>query len=162
MIETGSLIRCELTSHHCGYWADSARTVMAGRASAAQHRAYADNVVLKNTAVETIKPGVTCGEIFDRVAEAARKQGIRLVIESGIGNGVGTAEQEAPYLVPGEPTVIEPGMVIAVGPYTLGPADELICSKDTYEITSNGAKLLSWYRNYDRLYEMIGSSARHG
>lgn len=162
MIETGSLIRCELTSHHCGYWADSARTVIAGYASAAYLRAYADNLLLKKTAMEEMKPGVSCGEIFDHVAKVARKHGIRLCAEPSIGGGVGTAEREAPYLVPGEPTIIEPGMVIALGPYTLGPDDELICSKDTYEITSDGAKLISWYRNFDRLYEMIGSSARHG
>jgi Xaa-Pro dipeptidase len=162
MIETGSLIRCELTSHHFGYWADSARTVIAGHASALYHRAYADNVMLKKTAIEKVKPGVSCGEIFDQVAETAWKHGIRLYAEPSIGGGVGTAEREAPYLVPGEPTIIKPGMVIVIGPYTLGPDDELICSKDTYEITSNGARLMSWYRNYDRMYEMIGSSARHG
>jgi Xaa-Pro dipeptidase len=162
MIESGSLIRCELTSHHCGYWADSSRTVMAGHASAAYQQAYADNLVLKKTAIEKVKPGVSCGELFDQVAETAWQHGIRLYAEPGIGGGVGTAEQEAPYLVPGEPTIIEPGMVITLGPYTLGPDDELICSKDTYEITSHGARLMSWYRNYDHLYEMIGSSARHG
>ena len=35
-------------------------------------------------------------------------------------------------------------------------------SKDTFAIQSGGPRLLSWYRNWDHLYTITGSTPRHG
>lgn len=53
-------------------------------------------------------------------------------------------------------------MVIVLAVYTYGPNKEMICSKDTYLITDKNPRLLSWYKNYDKLYTLVGTTARHG
>jgi hypothetical protein len=52
-------------------------------------------------------------------------------------------------------------MVLALDIYTKGPGNELIHSKDIYEVEEEGARLLSWYRIWDRLYEVTGFRAAH-
>jgi hypothetical protein len=53
--------------------------------------------------------------------------------------------------------------VVTVAIYTRAPGGELICSKDTYEITSGKARLMSWYRDWDNvIYRLTGNTARHG
>ena len=79
-----------------------------------------------------------------------------------LGHGVGTSEREAPYLAPYDDTKLSPGMVIALGIYTYGPNEELICNKDVYLVTGGEPKLLNWYKNWDDLYVLYGTSARHG
>ena len=96
------------------------------------------------------------------MAGAAEEKGIPFWQPAGVGHGVGTSEREAPFLSPEDETVIERGMVVVIAVYSLGPAEELLCSQDTYEITAEGSRLLSWYKTYDDLYEMIGTTARHG
>ncbi len=159
---SGSFLRAEWTSQNYGYWADSCRTIFIGAPGPEALQAYRDNAALKEAAVAALKPGVSAADVFTAVATASDTLGIPFRAESGIGHGVGTAEMEGPYLDDTDHTVLEAGMVLAVGVYTYGPAGELICSRDTYEITGSGNRLLSWYKSYDHLYSMYGSSARHG
>ena len=158
----GALSRCEWTSHHIGYWANSGRTLVVDEPDAAQKQSYADNMSLKETAVRAVRAGVESRSVFDAVGAAARQRGIRFWQKAGVGHGVGTSEREAPFLGADDDTVLDTGMVVVIAVYTLGPKDELICSKDTYEITEKGSRLLSWYKSYDDLYKLIGSTARHG
>ena len=76
-------------------------------------------------------------------------------------HGVGASHHEPPYLTPGDDTELEPGMVIAVDVLTIGPGKELIHSKDVYVVEEEGSRLLSWYRNWDRFYEVTGFRAAH-
>jgi hypothetical protein len=52
-------------------------------------------------------------------------------------------------------------MVLALDIYTYGPCGELVHSKDTYEITDEGSRLLSWYKEWYELYAVTGFRARH-
>ena len=53
-----------------------------------------------------------------------------------------------------------PGMVVTLDIFTFGPRQELIHSKDTYEILEDRSRLLSWYRNWDQLYVVEGIDPR--
>lgn len=156
-------IRAEVTNHHYGYWADTARTLFVGPLCADFDQAYRDNIFLKNVAKASLRPGAVCSQVFEAVAKCAREHGIPLWTEAGIGHGVGVSEREAPYLAPQDNTVLQPGMVLTLAVYTYGPQGELICSKDTYLITPEGQRLLSWYRDWDSsIYQLVGNTARHG
>lgn len=159
---SGSFLRAEWTSQNYGYWADSCRTIFVGEPGTEALQAYRDNTALKEAAVLALKPSVSAADVFTAAETASDTLGIPFRAEAGIGHGVGTDEMEGPYLDDTDHTVLEAGMVLAVGVYTYGPAGELICSRDTYEITGSGNRLLSWYKSYDHLYSMYGSSARHG
>jgi Xaa-Pro aminopeptidase len=160
--QPGNLTRIELTNHHRGYWADATRTVVIGEPTEAQERAYQDNIRLKEAALQVLQPGTRCAEVFDAAVTFAQREGIEFWQAAGIGHGVGTSEREAPYLTPDDVTPLEPGMVLVLAVYTYGPDRELICSQDTYAVVEDGHRLLSWYKNWDALYRVLGRSARHG
>jgi len=162
VLREGNLVRVEVTNMHAGYWSNAARTVVVGEPTAAQLQAYRDNVQLKAAAVAMLKPGVPCSEVYAAVQKRSDEEGIWFWREVGVGHGVGTSEREAPYLDPSDSMPLAPGMVVMVGVYTRGPEGELIVSKDTFAIQPDGPRLLSWYRNWDRLYAITGSTARHG
>jgi len=158
----GSFVRSEWTSHNYGYWASSGRTTFVGPANADSESRYKDNLQLKKVAVNQLKPGVTAAQVFSAVEDESVRTGIPFRRESGAGHGIGTSEMESPYLDGFDQTVLREGMVIVIAIYTYGDQGELICSRDIYEITSDGCRLMSWYKSYEDLYCMYGSTARHG
>jgi Xaa-Pro aminopeptidase len=154
-------VRMEVTNHLRGYWSNAARMFFTGQPTQREWSCYRRNVDLKRRAEEMLKPGVRCDEIFGHVKTLARKESIDLWEGVGIGHGVGVSEREGPYLHPADRTVLKPGMVLVLTIYSHGPNRELICSKDTYEISQTGCRLLSWHRNWDRLYAVTGFRAAH-
>ncbi len=158
---TGEVIRIDVTNHHRGYWSNAGRMAVTGCPTEDQAAAYKDNLALKAAAQSLLKPGVRSKDIFEEVAKTARQGRIRFWDRVPVGHGAGTSDREPPYLGPQDQTVLELGMVIALDIYTFGPRQELIHSKDTYEIVEDGSRLLSWYRSWDRLYEVMGFRSTH-
>jgi Xaa-Pro dipeptidase len=157
----GDLIRIELTNHFHGYWSNACRMAVIGQPSENQIRSYGNNLRLKKAAEELCRPGVSCRNVFERVAQVAKYEKIKYCPQFGLGHGVGTGERESPYFALDDPTLLEPGMVVMLSIYSYGAQDELICSKDMYEITSKGFRLLSWYKNWDKLYRVTGFRSAH-
>lgn len=162
LMREGNPIRFEATGSHLGYWASGARTFYIGNPCPNFEADYNKNIELKKYAETLLKPGAKASDIFNSVLEEAARKDIAVFSEAGIGYSVGVTEREAPYLSASDDTALEPGMVIVLAIYTYGPNRELICSKDTYEITDDGSRLMSWYKNYDNLYRINGTHARHG
>jgi Xaa-Pro aminopeptidase len=161
-VSPGNLMRLDLTNEYRGYWSSAGRTVSVGPPTGAQQRAYEENRALKAAAIEMLHPGRTCREVFGAVAQEAAGADIAFLAEAGAGHGIGTSEREAPYLDSHDGTVLEAGMVLALDIITRGPAQELIRSVDAFVVEEDGPRLLSWYRNWDRLYAVTGTTARHG
>jgi Xaa-Pro dipeptidase len=161
VFRVGIPFKADFTGHYKGYWADSGRMAYTGKTPVEYAKAYEDNMTLKKEAVKSLRPGVRCSEVHDRVKALAKKGGIPLWGDVGIGHGVGASHHEPPYLTPGDNTELEPGMVVAVDVLTIGPGKELIHSKDIYVVEEEGSRLLSWYRNWDRFYEVTGFRAAH-
>jgi Xaa-Pro dipeptidase len=157
----GALFRMDVSSHHTGYWCNLGRMGVTGEPSREQSAAYTLNRRLKQRALERLRPGVSCSDVYAHVVAEARRMDAPLCSEVGIGHGVGTSHHEPPYLTPSCATELAPGMVIALDIYTRGPADALIHDKDVYAITEDGQRLLSWYRDWDRLYAVTGFRATH-
>jgi Xaa-Pro aminopeptidase len=157
----GNLIRMVITNHLWGYWSNASRIAFIGEAKDAYNDSYQNNVFLKSAAEDMLKPGHRCDEVFKKVKDIADKKGIEFWKEVGIGHGVGLDEREAPFLTSHDRSILQPGMVIVLAVCTYGPNREIICSKDAYEITGDGCRLLSWYRNWNRLYETTGFRSAH-
>ena len=160
-VKEGDLFRMDVSSEYLGYWANVGRMGVTGSPTAEQEAAYRDNLRLRASALETLKPGVACNEVYTQVVRAAEKQGIAFWKEVGIGHGVGASHHEPPYLNLSDGTELKEGMVIALDIFTYGPRQELIHSKDIYHITEGGHRKLSWYRDWKELYEVTGFRATH-
>ncbi len=159
-IDEGLLIRNDITSHSMGYWCSVSRMAFTGYAPPEVVDAYDENQVLKQVAECLLKPGARCDKVYAKVVSEAEKMGAKLH-GSIIGHGVGCSHFEAPYLVAGYPLELKMGNVIALGVANLGPRREIIVDRDVYEITHEGARKLSWYRRWDRIYEVTGFRAVH-
>jgi len=161
-VTNNGFTRYDLTTAYKGYWSSAGRTIYVGKAPKAAKQAYMNNLILKSIAEGLLRPGKMCCEIFEEVKKASERMCIPYLESAGIGYGVGVSEREAPFLNNFDTTVLVKGMVIALDIWTFGPDGEWIHSIDTYEITEKGCNCISWYRDYDRLYEMVGITARHG
>jgi Xaa-Pro aminopeptidase len=161
LIQGGNFLRIDYNVHYHGYWCKSGRMMVAGEPSKEQLEAYAQNISLKATAVKALRAGVPAKTIFQTVQQASKESGIPFREESGVGHGVGRSEAEPPYLTPDNETLLQAGMVIAVDVVTYGPQRELLHSIDIYELTKEGSRLLSWYKNWDRLYAVNGIRSTH-
>jgi Xaa-Pro aminopeptidase len=159
-VEKGTLIRSDITAHAMGYWCSISRMAYTGYAPPEIEDAYAENQYLKQVAEDLLKPGAHCDKVYAKVTSEAKKVGAKLN-GSMIGYGVGCSHRETPYLVSGYPRELKTGNVIALGIETLGPRREIIVDRDVYEITHEGVKKLSWYRSWDRIYEVTGFRAVH-
>ena len=159
-IDEGLLIRNEVTSHSMGYWCSISRMAFTGYAPPEVEDAYAVNQSLKQIAESLLKPGARCDKVYNRIASEAEKTGAKLHGPI-IGYGVGCSHFEAPYIIAGYPTELKTGNVIALGIATLGPRREILLDRDVYEITHEGARKLSWYRRWDKIYEVTGFRAVH-
>ncbi|MFW5711931.1 MAG: M24 family metallopeptidase [Spirochaetota bacterium] len=157
----GELVRLEATSRYYGYWANTARMIVIGEANQLQQRAYQENLLLKQTAVSMLNPGVKSAIIHKELVDLAAEKGIDFCSDFGAGHGIGTSEREAPFLDGYDQTVLSAGMCIVVAVYTEGPRKELLCSKDTYYLSEKGPVCLSSYHNWDGLYEVTGFRSAH-
>jgi Xaa-Pro dipeptidase len=157
----GELVRMDMSNHLRGYWSNAGRMAVIGNTNSEQVIAYENNLKLKAIAIGMLRDGVRCDEVFIAVKNKADEAGIRFFEDAGIGHGVGVSHREPPFLNPFDKTVLRAGMVLAVDVYTYGPRQELMHSKDIYEITGNGVKLLSWYKTWDSLYAVKGFRSTH-
>ncbi|MFH1180453.1 MAG: Xaa-Pro peptidase family protein [Candidatus Bathyarchaeota archaeon] len=160
-VKEGELFRMDVSAHYMGYWTNVGRMGVTGKPTPEQENAYKENLKLKATALEMLKPGVACNEVYAHVTRAAEKQAVGFWKEPGIGHGVGASHHEAPYLNLNCSTELKEGMMIALDIYTYGPRQELVHSKDVYAITEEGNRKLSWYKTWDKLYNVYGIRATH-
>lgn len=158
----GEFLRLEYSVHNYGYWATGSRTVFIGYPDSEANQSWSDNLVLKTAAVNALLAGNKASEVYGAVAAASEKTGIEFWRTPDVGHGIGASEREAPFLAPYDQTVLEPGMVVVAAVYSYNAKRELICNKDIYLITDSTPELLTWYKNWDSLYRLYGTSARHG
>ena len=104
---SGNLIRMEVTNHLQGYWSNMCRMGVIGSPSQRQTVSYQKNLVLKNAALDMLKPGTKCSAVYATVLATARNERIEFWAKSGAGYGIGCEEREAPYLCPTEDTLLQ-------------------------------------------------------
>jgi Xaa-Pro aminopeptidase/Xaa-Pro dipeptidase len=159
--KNGEIFRMDVSSHHNCYWTNVGRMGVTGKPSDEQATAYMENRKLKEEVLNYLKPGIKCNEVYAHAVREAENMSISFWKEVGIGHGVGASHHEPPYLNLSDSTELTQGMVLALDIYSYGPRKELIHDKDVYVITEEGNEKLSWYRDWDRLYEVTGFRATH-
>ena len=157
-----SYLRIEYSMSNRGYWNSGSRTAYVGKPSAAARKSYSDNLALRTVALRSLKAGNRACDVFAAVREASVSMDIPFWEVAELGHGVGTSEREAPFIAPHDTTILRPNMVLTLGVYTYGEGHEPGANRDLYRITETGPELLSWYKDWNYLYSIHGTSARHG
>ena len=81
---------------------------------------------------------------------------MELISTLSVGHGIGVTPHEPPYLMEGDTTVLEPGMVLVIDPVIYGPHREIMRSKDAILITPQGCRVLGWYKDWREPYIATG------
>jgi Xaa-Pro aminopeptidase len=114
-LEPGDPVLFDLSPQRHGYWADSCATfACAGAVSAPVRRRHDAIRQALERGLREARVGTTAGAVDAAIRAELERHGLECPHHTG--HGVGAAQQESPWLVPGEPTVIDEGMVLAIEP----------------------------------------------
>jgi Xaa-Pro dipeptidase len=141
-------MRLELTATLDGYWSNGARMLTMGELTEEQKASYQGLIALREVAIQHMKPGARCSDVYTAVKQAADEKGIQLVPNLVIGAGVGVTNYEPPYISGADETELRSGMVIVLNPIVKTPSNELLMGKDTVRITEKGAKIVGWFKDW--------------
>lgn len=137
LIDTGCTVQ--------GYHSDITRTWIFGAPDDAQRRIWALEQSAQAAAFAAVRPGVACEDVdaaARRVLEAAGLgPGYRLPgLPHRTGHGCGLAIHEAPYLVRGNRTALQPGMCASNEPMIVVPGRFGVRLEDHFHVTEDGAQ----------------------
>jgi Xaa-Pro dipeptidase len=129
------LVICDLVPRLDGYWGDSCSTIAVGEPSASAREKHRRAREALERGLEAIRPGVRAGDL-DALVRAD------LGYPHHTGHGLGVSWHEEPRIVPGSPTILDAGMIVALEPavYTDG---EGIRVEQITVVTPDGCDILS-------------------
>lgn len=99
-----------------GYCSDSTRTYSLGEPPAGFAGYYAVLQAAQRAAVAAVRPGVTCEAVDAAARDPLVEAGFGPYFLHRTGHGIGLDGHEEPYLVAGNPLVLEPGMTFSIEP----------------------------------------------
>lgn len=128
-----------------GFRSDVTRTIVFGKPSDRQKMVFETVLRAQQAALETAKPGVTCGEV-DSVArkiieDAGFGPGYRYFAHR-LGHGIGMDTHEYPYLVKNNDLKLVPGMTFSNEPGIYIYDEFGVRIEDCFVVTDQGARML--------------------
>ena len=145
-IAIGDLVTTELTPAVDGYFAQICRTLVVGKASEAQRRAFGVFVEALEAGTAAVRPGVRAADVAKAENDVFRKHGLGEYTTSQWtrvrGHGMGMFADSKPHILEDVNTVLEPGMALIVHPNTYHPDVGYIVLGDALVVTDTGAEVL--------------------
>jgi Xaa-Pro aminopeptidase len=113
-LEEGQWFQIGISGAWRGYFFDHSRSKPIGRSSSAQIESFEAAIAAVEAGIAAIRPEVTAGSVADAGFSRLVELGFSTKSDfSGLGHGVGLG-WDSPWLVPGDQTVLVPGMVLCV------------------------------------------------
>ena len=145
-IAAGDLVTTELTPAVAGYFAQICRTLVVGKASEVQHRAFAVYAEALEAGIAAVRPGARARDVARAENDVFRKHGLGEYTTSQWtrvrGHGLGMFADSKPHILEDVDTVLEPGMALIVHPNTYHPEAGYIVLGDAVVVTEQGAEVL--------------------
>jgi Xaa-Pro dipeptidase len=145
-IAAGDLVTTELTPAVEGYFAQICRTLVVGKATEAQRRAFGVYVEALEAGIAAVRPGVRAADVARAENDVFRKHGLGEYTTSQWtrvrGHGMGLFADSKPHILEDVDTVLEPGMALIVHPNTYHPEVGYIVLGDAVVVTESGAEVL--------------------
>jgi Xaa-Pro aminopeptidase len=145
-IAAGDLVTTELTPAVQGYFAQICRTLVVGKASEAQRRAFAVYVEALEAGIAAVRPGARAADVARAENDVFRKHGLGEYTTSQWtrvrGHGMGLFADSKPHILEDVNTVLEPGMALIVHPNTYHPEAGYIVLGDAVVVTEQGVDVL--------------------
>ncbi|MCP2323182.1 Xaa-Pro aminopeptidase [Hamadaea flava] len=128
-----------------GRFVEGERTFVLGEPTAEQERYYTAVQQAQQTGTEALRPGLTCAEANKICLDVIRSAGLGQYLRHRQGHGIGLGMHEPPWLEDGDPTVLEPGMVVSNEPGIYVPDHGGYRISDSMLITEEGARPFTAY-----------------
>jgi Xaa-Pro dipeptidase len=145
-IATGDLVTTELTPAVDGYFVQICRTLVVGKASDAQRRAFDVFREALDAGIAAVRPGATAADVARAENDVFRKYGLGDYVTSKWtrvrGHGLGLFCDSKPHLLEDVDTPLVPGMALIVHPNTYHPEVGYIVLGDAVAVTEQGVEVL--------------------
>lgn len=144
-LQEGQLVLIDTGCTVQGYHSDITRTWIFGTPSDAQRRIWDLEQAAQAAAFAAVRPGVSC-ESVDAAARAVLEAAglgpdYRLPgLPHRTGHGCGLSIHEAPYVVRGNATLLQPGMCCSNEPMIVVPGEFGVRLEDHFYVTDSGAQ----------------------
>jgi Xaa-Pro dipeptidase len=145
-VAPGDLVTTELTPALEGYFVQICRTLVVGKASDAQRRAFDIFREALEAGISAVRPGATAGDVARAENDVFRKYGLGDYTTSKWtrvrGHGLGLFCDSKPHLLEDVETPLVPGMALIVHPNTYLPEAGYLVLGDALVVTEQGAEVL--------------------
>jgi Xaa-Pro dipeptidase len=146
-LKDGDLVLIDTGCRVQGYNSDITRTYVFGQATQEMQRVWDVEKKAQAAAFAAVKPGVPCEEIDAVARRVLASEGFSPDYDlPGLphrtGHGIGLSIHEAPYLVRGDKTPLQPGMCFSNEPMIVIPGAFGVRLEDHFHVTEDGA---AWF-----------------
>jgi Xaa-Pro aminopeptidase len=142
-IPSEGFVVCDFGVILTGYCSDMTRTVYVGRPSGEARRLYSAVKASQQAAVETVRPGVSAGEVDQAARKILEKEGLGKFFVHSTGHGVGLEIHEAPRIAAWQDEILHPGMVITIEPGVYIPGKWGVRIEDMVVVAEDGCEVLT-------------------
>ncbi|EAR53098.1 Xaa-Pro dipeptidase (proline dipeptidase) [Oceanicola granulosus HTCC2516] len=144
-IAAGDALLIDFGARWGGLCADITRTFFVGHADDEAQRVYRTVLDANRRGHEITRPGVTAHEIDDAVISVLEASPYAERIRTKTGHGLGRDVHEAPYIMRGNHTALEPGMVFTNEPGLYDITAFGVRIEDDILVTDDGCRSLTTY-----------------
>ena len=143
VLENGHVLIIDTGSTFDGYFCDFDRNFAFGNLSEEARRAYETVYRATDVGIESARPGKTTTDVWQAMWSVLEK-GWALGYSVGrMGHGLGMELTEWPSVMPGDDTLLEPGMVLTIEPgMSFAPGKEMV-HEENILITEEGVRILT-------------------
>ncbi len=144
-LQKGDAIVIDIGASLNGYKSDITRMVHLGKPSAKFLQAYHAVLEANQKAMAAVKPGVTAEEIDHQARGALENAGYGKYFVHRTGHGIGLEGHEAPYIMAGNKTILQEGMVFSIEPGVYLEGHFGIRIEDIVAVTQSGVQCLTGF-----------------
>ncbi len=144
-LKVGDAIVIDIGATHRGYKSDITRMVYLGKPTQEFMQAYNAVLDANQRAMAAVKPGIRAEEI-DRIGRSVLESaGLGQYFTHRLGHGLGLDGHETPWIMHGNATILEEGMVFSIEPGVYFPGKYGIRIEDIVLVTANGVRNLTGF-----------------
>ncbi len=130
-----------------GYHAESGATFVLGQASADTMRCLEAAAACDAAAIAALRPGARCAHVNAAALAELHAAGLGEFIRHRIGHGMGIEGHEAPWLAPGDSTIVAEGMVFSNEPGIYRPDVDGYRTINTMIVSPHGVEVPSRFQS---------------